>query len=69
MIELKGKHADAKIFIDEVEEGVVEQIMHTLDSETSSGLKVRIMPDTHVGKGSVIGFSMELGNFLNPNMI
>jgi len=69
MIELKGKFADAKIFIDEVEEGVVEQIMHTLDSETSKGLKVRIMPDTHVGKGCVIGFSMELGKFLNPNMI
>jgi RNA-splicing ligase RtcB len=66
MIELKGKYTDAVIMIDDVEEGVFEQVYDIINSSTSNGLKVRIMPDTHQGNSICIGFSMELGVYLNP---
>ena len=69
MIELKGKYTDAKIFIDEVEEGVFTQIYNVINSETSNGLKIRIMPDAHVGSDICIGFSMELGKYIKPSTI
>lgn len=69
MIELKGKYTDAKIFIDNIEEGVFGQIYDVINSKISDGLKVRIMPDVHVGSSICIGFSMELGEYLNPNHV
>ena len=69
MIELKGKYTDAKIFIDNVEEGVFEQVYGIINSQISNNLKVRIMPDVHVGSNICVGFSMELGKFLNPAIV
>jgi RNA-splicing ligase RtcB len=69
MLEIKGKYADAKIFIDEVEDGLFSQIYEIINSSTSDGLKVRIMPDCHVGAGICIGFTSELGKWLNPSTI
>lgn len=70
MIELKGKYSqDCKIFLDEVEEGAIELIQNILNHEISEGVKVRIMPDTHVGKGIVIGFTMPMTQMVNPNYI
>lgn len=67
MLQLSGRYTDAKIFIDDVESGVFEQIYDIINSQVSDGLKVRIMPDTHVGAGICIGLSMELGKYLNAN--
>ncbi len=70
MIELKGKYnQDCKVFLDEVEEGAIELIQNILNYEISEGVQVRIMPDTHVGKGIVIGFTMPMTNMVNPNYI
>lgn len=70
MIELKGKYnKDCKIFLDEVEEGAIELVQTILNQEISEGVKVRIMPDTHVGKGIVIGFTMPMTTMVNPNYI
>lgn len=70
MIELKGKYnQDCKIFLNEVEDGAVELIKNILNNEVSEGVPVRIMPDTHVGKGIVIGFTMPMTTMVNPNYI
>lgn len=70
MIELKGKYnQDCKIFLDEVEEGAIELVQNILNNEISEGVQVRIMPDTHVGKGIVIGFTMPMTTMINPNYI
>lgn len=70
MIQLKGKYnQDCKIFLDEVEEGAIELIRNILNNEISEGVPVRIMPDTHVGKGIVIGFTMPMTKMVNPNYI
>lgn len=70
MIALKGKfNTDCKIFINDVEEGAIDLIRNILDNEISEGVPVRIMPDTHVGKGIVIGFTMPITDRVNPNYI
>lgn len=70
MIELKGKYnQDCKIFLDEVEDGAIELVQNILNNEISEGVQVRIMPDTHVGKGIVIGFTMPMTTMINPNYI
>lgn len=70
MIKLQGKYnQDCKIFLNEVEEGVEEMVKDILNHEVSQGVQVRIMPDTHVGKGIVIGFTMPITKMVNPNYI
>jgi len=70
MIELKGKYnKDCKIFIDDVEAEAIELVRNILNNEISEGVPVRIMPDTHVGKGIVIGFTMPVTKMVNPNYI
>ena len=70
MIELSGKYnTDCKIFVNEVEAEVITLVCGILDNEISAGVPVRIMPDTHAGKGIVIGFTMPLTRSVNPNYI
>jgi RNA-splicing ligase RtcB len=69
MIQLKGKYTNADIYIDEVEDGLLSQIYEVINSPTSNGLKVKIMPDCHVGSGICVGFTMELGSWLNSAQI
>lgn len=51
-----------------VEEGRLAQIEALIDHEAFDG-PVRIMPDAHRGKGSVIGFTMPLGDRVVPNVV
>ncbi|WP_085537071.1 RtcB family protein [Massilibacteroides vaginae] len=70
MIRLKGKYnQDCKIFLEEVEDGAIQLVQNILNHEISEGVQVRIMPDTHVGKGIVIGFTMPMTTMINPNYI
>lgn len=69
MITLNGKYSNATIFIDEVEEGVYGQVYEVINSDASKGLKVCIMPDTHVGADICVGFTMELGPYVKPSTI
>jgi tRNA-splicing ligase RtcB len=66
MIELKGKYnKDCKIFIDDVEPDAIALIQSILDQPVSEGVQIRIMPDTHLGVGTVIGMTMPLTELLN----
>jgi len=69
MLELVGKYTTAKIMIDEVEPEALSMIQSVIDSPASEGLPVAIMVDCHVGKGSTVGFTMPLGNMINPNWV
>lgn len=68
MISVKGKYTTAKIMIDSVEESCMSQI-HGFINHSAFTNPVVIMPDTHAGKGSVIGFTMELTKKVIPNVI
>jgi len=68
MIEVKGKYTTAKIMIDNVEESCIKQIYEFINHQAFTN-SVAIMPDTHAGKGSVIGFTMEMTDKVIPNVV
>lgn len=68
MIQLSGKYTNAKIMIDQVDEKCMGQIINMINHEAFTN-PVRIMPDTHSGEGSVIGFTMPMGEKLIPNVV
>ena len=68
MITIKGKYTTARIMIDNVDESCISQINGFVNHSAFIN-PVVIMPDTHAGKGSVIGFTMELGERVIPNVI
>lgn len=66
MLELQGKYTSAKVFTSNIEESAIGQIYDIINSPEFDGLNVRIMPDVHSGNGIVIGFSSQLGEWVNP---
>ena len=67
MIELKGKYnKDCKIFTDNIDEESYSVLYKILNEKASEDVKIRIMPDTHLGKGIVVGFTMPLTDRVNP---
>ena len=69
MFEITGKYGTAKVFTDNVDEGVNRQINEVLNESFIEGSKIRIMPDTHVGKGAVIGTTMTITDKVVPNLV
>ena len=60
---------DLKIFARTVEQEAIDQVNLLLNQEAFKDCKVRIMPDTHAGKGCVIGFTADLGEKVIPNIV
>lgn len=69
MLELKGKYNTAKVFTHNIEQKAISQIIELLNQDAFKECKIRIMPDTHAGKGCVIGFTANLGNKAIPNLV
>lgn len=66
---LKGKYNEAVVFTENLEEGSKNQIVDLLNEEFTKGSKIRIMPDVHVGAGSVIGTTMTIIDKAVPNLV
>ena len=60
---------DLKIFAKTVEQEVYDQLEQLMSVDVFRGAKIRIMPDTHAGKGCVIGFTADLGDKVVPNLV
>ena len=60
---------DVKIFTDNIEDKALEQIRQLLSIDAFSDKKIRIMPDVHAGAGCVIGFTVNLGDKVIPNIV
>lgn len=70
MMTLRGKFCkDCKIFTDEADNDALSLIYRFLDHPEFEGKKIRIMPDVHMGKDIVVGFTSSLGNSVNPNHV
>lgn len=61
--------SDLKIFAKTVEQEVHDQLKQLMSVNVFRDAKVRIMPDTHAGKGCVIGFTADLGDKVVPNLV
>lgn len=60
---------DLKIFTNNIEQTAKEQIDLLLEQEPFKDCKIRIMPDVHAGAGCVIGFTVDLGDKVIPNIV
>jgi tRNA-splicing ligase RtcB (3'-phosphate/5'-hydroxy nucleic acid ligase) len=69
MFEIKGKYTTASVHINNIDETTMEQIIKMTNNSYFTN-PIHIMPDTHAGKGSVIGFTMRLtGLSIIPNIV
>lgn len=69
MIELKGKYNTCKVFTDNVDNATIGQLIALMNQSSVAGSQIRIMPDTHAGKGCVIGTTMTISNKVIPNLV
>lgn len=69
ILTLKGTYGEAKVFTDQIEASAIDQIIELLNLELSKSLKIAIMPDVHLGKGCVIGFTANLKDKVIPNIV
>ena len=69
MMILKGKFNQAFIHAETIEPQVINQIKEFLNTDVSEGSTIHIMPDTHSGKGCVVGFTMTILDKLCPNLV
>lgn len=60
---------DLKIFANYVEDAAMEMINRIAENEHFDNLPIRIMPDTHAGKGIIVGFTCPMGTHVNPEHI
>jgi len=68
-IHVKGKHNEALVFAKALETTCENKIRQYLDHPAFAGTKVRIMPDVHVGKSTVIGWTATYGSLIIPSVI
>lgn len=69
MFELKGKHSSALIYAKAVDINCENQILQYLNDPISAGVKVRIMPDVHLGNGATIGFTATCNEYVTPSIV
>lgn len=65
---IEGEYTDAVVKIGEIEDLTLEQVQEMVNQEAFTE-PVRIMPDAHPGSGSVVGFTMPIGDKVVPNTI
>ncbi len=66
---MKGKYNVAKIMIDQIDDTTREQIQGFLNHPAFAKKRIAIMPDCHAGSGSCIGFTMQLGDHVMPQIV
>ncbi len=69
MFEINGNYTKAIVYNDNIEQEAVQQIHSIVNCKAYEGQTIRIMPDTHCGKGSVIGFCSTFGEYIDPRTV
>lgn len=69
MKEINNNGLDCKIFTDNIEPAALQQVYDVIKMPEWKGRKVRIMPDVHAGSGICIGFTSDLGDYIDPDYI
>jgi RNA-splicing ligase RtcB len=68
-IVVRGKYNEAIVFAKSLEANCEDMIKQYLDHPVFSDTRVRIMPDVHLGKGTVIGFTSTFNSHVIPSTI
>ncbi len=61
VLEITGSQTKAKVFTNNINYQTFEQIKKICSHPVFNDIPVRIMPDTHAGKSSVVGFTAPIG--------
>jgi len=61
--------SNVKIFAKTIEDEAITQIEALANEISFQDQKIRIMPDVHVGRACVIGFTSTMGDFVIPNVV
>ncbi|SDK73751.1 RtcB family protein [Natronincola ferrireducens] len=69
MVLIKGKYNEAKVFTSNLEKETAAQIEELCNQEFVKDSKIRVMPDTHAGKGCTIGTTMTIQDKVVPNLV
>lgn len=69
MFTLNGKYNNCKVFADTVDNATISQIINVLNQESSKDSQIRIMPDCHAAKASVVGTTMTIKDKIIPNLV
>lgn len=69
MLELYGKHNNAKVYTDSIDNPTTSQIITLCNQEFLKNSKIRIMPDCHAGKGCTVGTTMTITDAATPNLV
>ena len=68
-MEIHGRCGTAIVYAKVIEEEASEQIRRMCDYEFTEGVRIRIMPDVHWGKGCTIGTTMTVRDKVVPNLV
>lgn len=69
MIEIQTKKNTVKVFTDHLDKPTKQQISATARDLAYADAKIRVMPDTHAGRGCVIGMTMTLNGRVSPSLV
>ena len=69
MLEVTGKHNQAKIFTDVVDQASIAQVIELCNQEFAAGSRIRLMPDIHAGAGCTVGTTMTITQRVVPNLV
>lgn len=69
MIQIQTKQNTVKVFTDELDKPTKQQITATARDPVYADAKIRVMPDTHAGRGCVIGMTMTLHGRVSPSLV
>lgn len=69
MITIKGKYNEATAYVDIIEEQCLSQLYRICKQKIFKDTMIKIMPDTHAGKGSVVGFTCAGLEYVIPNIV
>lgn len=64
-----NKGVTTKIYAKTIEDACLEQLNSLVNNPAYENETIRIMPDTHAGKGSVIGFTSTYDDMIIPNTV
>ncbi|MBR6517653.1 MAG: RtcB family protein [Bacilli bacterium] len=69
-IELKGQYnKDCKVYNTQIEDEEMSLLFSILDKKEFERSKIRIMPDHHLGKGVLIGFTAPITDAICPSFV
>lgn len=69
MMKIQGKYNSAEIFTDTIDNEALRQVYRMLGNPGFANSRIAIMPDVHVGKGAVVGFTMKADRYIIPSVI